>query len=121
MRTLEHHHWPRRGVREGNTSCLQKERALVANTDASPRKVRTLEYLLDLATTRFLLALARESGWLLITWESCGEMSCFLAEVPGAEEGTRTKKDSWRIKGLSWDGPSAQSRKKGAGNKGSTE
>lgn len=74
MRTLEHHHLPRKRGKSGEHSSFQEGQELVANTDASPRRVRTLEYLLDLATRRFLLALARESGWLLIMWGSCGEM-----------------------------------------------
>ena len=74
MRTLEHHHLGRKGRREhgvgvGSTSGFHWEHHW-QRVDASPGRVRVPEYPVGLVTRRRFLALAGQSGWLLITWHS---------------------------------------------------
>lgn len=67
----------------------------------SPRRVRTMECPLDLATRRLLLALQLEQ--LLITWHRHDAIyPGFLAGIPGAEEGTRDEREDWE--GVAWGG-----------------
>lgn len=67
----------------------------------SPRRVRTSECPLDLATRRLLLALTGPLGWLLIMWHSHDDIyPGFLAGILVAEEGTRAERKDWE--GVMW-------------------
>lgn len=100
MRTWNaNQHLGRRGCTDGvglGTQVLSRGVDTSRECVLSPSRVRTLERPLDLATRRFLLALARKLVWLLIMWHSHDDIyPGFLAGIPGAEEGTRAEREDW--------------------------